>query len=311
MNQHVEDRKQKRPISTSAVVRIVVWSIVLLILSGVFALSLLATALRDGGFQFGLISLGGYTYEDASSYHVGGGDVSETIRDIDIDWLSGDIEILPAPEGATSVTVSEDYSGDDDDERLRWRIREGKLQIKFQKSRWGVGIKHSAPTKKLTVFVPTSLLSALGEVDIDTVESKVTFEGHADEFSFDAVDGDLTVTGSVGELDIDSTETVLNFTGTLGHGDFDGVDLTATLWLDGARGFDIDGVGNAVTLYLADAVTGFRVERDALGGKTTVSSAFEGSGARDDYDQYWGDGSLEIRIDGIDVQLNVEKLTKD
>ncbi len=303
MNLYTDQKPKKRPISGSAVARIIIWSAVLIILCAVFVLGILAGTF---GELFGRISFGGYTYPDPDSYEIGGGSTDQTVRDIDIDWLAGDIEILPAAEGVTEITISEDYAGEDPDDQLRWRVFDGELEIKFRKSSWGV--VNDVPEKKLTIRIPQAMLETLGEVDIETVNSEVNFKGYAEELSFNGVDGRLVVAGTVGELNIDGGNAGVDFTGTLGRGDFDGVDITATLRLDGARELDVDGVDTHVTLYLGDAITGFGVAQSSVGGSVIVNG-FDGVSARNGYDYYWGDGSLRIDSDGVDAKLKIEKTT--
>ncbi len=295
----------KRPISRSAVVRIVIWSVVLLILCSVFALSLGGILFRNA--RFGLFSFGGYTYDNPRSYSVGGATVAdERITEIDIDWLDGDIEILPT-DGA-EIVISEDYDGRDSDYRLRWRIRRGELEIKFQKSAWSIGFVNSDPPKKLTVLVPRDMLENMNEVQVETVRSNVTFQGNAEELSFDSVEGNLYANGHIGELEISSVEAEVHFDGALRECNIDGVSINATLRLREANLLEVDGVDNSVHLYLSDAVTGFRLENDALGDKTTING-FDNVEYRGKSRCFWGDESFRIEADGISTQLKIEKLT--
>ncbi len=303
MNLYTDQKPKKRPISGAAVARIIIWSAVLIILCAVFVLGILAGTF---GELFGRISFGGYTYSDPDSYEVGGGSTAQAVRDIDIDWLAGDIEILPAAEGVAEITISEDYAGDDPDDQLRWRVFDGELEIKFRKSSWGT--VNGIPEKKLTIRIPQAMLETLGEVDIETVNSEVNFKGYAEELSFDGVDGRLVVAGTVGELNIDGVNAKIDFTGTLTRGNFDGVDITATLRLDGARELDVDGVNTHVTIYLADSITGFGIVHDSVGGNVIING-FESVAERNGYDYYWGDGSLRIDSDGVDAKLEIEKTT--
>ncbi len=313
MNLYANQPKQKRPISGSAVARIVIWSVVLVILCSIFAASMLAAAFGGIWASFGSFSIGQFHYPDADSYTVGGGTVSETVRDIRIDWFGGEIQILPAEEGATEITVSETFNAEnddaDEDDQLRFRVHRGELQIKFRESSWWVGQNHT-PRKTLVIRVPRETLQSLGEVEINATGADITFEGDARKLDVESVNGKVTVRGSVNLLDIDSVDADVDFTGTLGEGNFDGVDVRATLRLDAARSLDIDGVDSEVVLYLADTVTGFCVDRDSLGGDMTVNG-FEGVTSRGDYSHYWGDGSLRIESDGVDCKLKIEKLTNN
>ncbi len=308
MNLYADEKKPKRPVSSSAIVRIVIWTIVLIILCSIFFLGMIGASFRGILTSFGSFSIGGFAYSDEDSYAVGGGAVSDaaTVTDMDIDWLNGDIEILPAEAGVTEITITESYDGEEEN-RLRWRVRDGELQIKFKKSSWWAG-NHNLPSKKLTIRLPEG--HPLNEVDVNTTKSDITFEGYAKEFNLESVNGKLIASGHIGELDIDSVDADVNFNGSLGTCDFDGVNVHAVLRLTEARELDIDGVDYDVTLYLADTITGFRIDHDSVGGNMKIEG-FEGVGARGDYDEYWGDGSLTILSDGVDAKLTVKKSTEN
>ncbi len=297
---------QKRPVSGSAVVRIVIWSVVLLVLCTVFVLSIVGTALGGTWRAFTGFSIGGYTYEDADTYTVGNGQTTETITELDIDWVNGDIEIIPTND--TTITISEDYAGTDEDLRLRWKVEDGELKIKYRSSYWAFGIMSNVAAKKLTVQIPENMLDGMEEVDIDTVESKVIYTGNAEEFSFDSVDGHLVAIGAFGELNLDSVEARVELTGSVKAGNIDGVSITAVMHLSSAKTLDIDGVDNDVTLYLADTVTGFFVEHESFGGSATING-FSDVTTRNKDDRYWGDGSFKIDMDGVDAKLTIEKET--
>ncbi len=310
MKQHQNGHEPKRPISSSAVVRIVIWSLVLCILCGVFAVSMLAQAVADTGRGIGgIFSFGNYHYGEESTYTVGGGEITETVCDLNISWLNGNVEILPAEKGASGITISEDYDGTDKDICLRYRVRGGKLDIKFQKSLSVFGIQRQTPEKKLTVRIPQEMLDDLDEVSIDTVDSHVVFKGNAEEFSYDAVCGSLDAEGHIGELEIDGVDAEVYFTGTLGKGNFDGVRVRSTLRLDAAQKLDADGVDTRVTLYLGERVTGFSVEHDSLGGDLTIQG-FDDVISHGKKGKTWGDGSLKIDADGVDAELIIGKTTE-
>lgn len=301
------EQKQKKSVSASAVIRIVIWSVVLAILAGLFAAAMICA----DGWHFGRLSLsGGYTYDDPDSYFVGGGTSTETVTAVDISWINGDIDVLATDDDF--VTIRDDYEGDNEDYRLRWKIENGRLTVKFRKSYWSFGMSNDVPVKKLTVLIPRDMLSAGGmkKVEIATVESAVTFEGSTGEMSFDSVDGKLTIRGHVGNLDVDSVDVRLDYTGSFGQADFDAVNITATMRLTAARSMDVDGVDNDITLYLSDSITGFAVESDGVDDHVIING-FDGLTSQKDWDYYWGDGSFTIDMDGVSPQLKIEKETND
>ncbi len=305
------DRKkitQRRPVNSTAVARIVIWSVVLVILSGVFVLSMISGENNGFGLSIGGLSIGSYFYDDEDSYHVGTGSHDGSIVELDIEWISGDVSILPTDESV--VRIEETYTGANDDLRMRWKVTDGELIVKHRKPYRLFGRRSDASTKALTVYIPRAMLNALDEVELDVVDVNVTLEGRAREVSIDGVNGTLNATGYIGELDMDLVDGKLDFAGTLTQGNLDGVNFHATLRLDAAGSLDIDGVDQDVTLYLAETVTGFHISRESLGGSTIIEG-FEHVSVLDKGGRRWGDGSLVIDADGVDSKLTIKKTTKD
>ncbi len=300
-----EIKQEKRPINKSAVVKIVVWSVVFCVLSSILLASL------TGGIVdvnvFGLpgihLNLGGFTYEDASEYSVGDATIKDTVTDLEINWVEGAIKVIPSD--TDEIRVTEDYGGDNDDLRLRWRVKDGKLTVQFRKSAF-FGTADFV-SKDLTVAIPAVMLEAMDEVEITTVSGDVTFTGNADELTLDAVEGDLTIKGDIGELEVNAVQGELTFTGSVRTANMDCVDTTVIMHLDMATELSFDQVDGDVTLYLSEEITGFSAELDAIGGEISADgfdvSSVGNKGTR------WGDGSLRIDMDGVSAKLNIKKLT--
>ena len=301
-----EKMTAKRPVRASAVVGIVIWSVVFCLLG-----ALLLAGLTGNGIMIKdllgipVISLGGMTYEDARDYNVGNATVTDKITELTGEWVSGNITVVPA-EGDV-ITVTEDYDGKDDSLRLRWRVEDGELTIRFRKSSI---IGKVDVTKNLTVAIPASMLEAMGEVDISLVSGNVTYTGNADELSLEAVDGDLTGAGDIGDLEVSAVDGDVVFRGGVRRGRMECVDADVTMYLDMATDLNFDQMNGGVTLYLSEEITGFDAELDSLGGEIRTEGFTDVSG-KDGYSARWGDGSLRIRMDGLYNKLEVKKTTKD
>ena len=301
-----EKKTAKRPVRASAVVGIVIWSVVFCLLG-----ALLLAGLTGNGIMIKdllgipVISLGGMTYEDARDYNVGNATVADKITELTVEWVSGNITVVPA-EGDV-ITVTEDYDGKDDSLRLRWRVEDGELTVRFRKSSI---IGKVDVTKNLTVAIPASMLEAMGEVDISLVSGNVTYTGNADELSLEAVDGDLTVAGNIGDLEVSAVDGDVVFRGGVRRGRMECVDADVTMYLDMATDLNFDQMNGDVTLYLSEEITGFDAELDSLGGEIRTEGFTDVSG-KDGYSARWGDGSLRIRMDGLYNKLEVKKTTKD
>ena len=302
-----EKTTQKRPVRGSAVVGIVIWSLVFCLLGGLLALGLEGSGFRILDIHgFPVISLGGFIYKDADEYSVGNATVTDGITDLTINWAVGNVTVIPS-EG-DSITITEDYRDGSDADRLRWRVKDGKLTIQFRKSTF-FGTSRSV-RKDLTVAIPAVMLEAMGEVEITTVSGGISFTGNADELTLDAVNGDLTVSGDIGELEIHAVEGKVTFTGGVRDADVSCVAATAVMRLDMATALSFEQVDGDVELYLSEEITGFSVKMDSL--KTEINAEdFEDMHYLDDGSAKWGDGSLRIGMDGLKNKLNIKKLTND
>lgn len=305
MNTNVNE---KRPVNKKAVVKIVIWSVVfcllgLLLLGGVTGIDTDVTVFGLPGIH---LSLGGFTYEDANEYSVGNASVEGSVTDLEIVWLAGDITVIPSD--TDEIRITEDYSGDDDDLRLRWLLKDGKLTVQFRKP--VIFGKAHAVSKNLTVAIPAAALEAMGEVEITTVSGDVTFTGNADELTLDAVEGDLTVKGDIGELEVDAVKGKLTFTGGVRTADMSCVDTTVIMHLDMAADLSFDQVDGDVELFLSEEITGFTAEAESLGGGIRIEDFTDLTATGDHYTR-WGDGSLRIQVNGVNAKLTVKKATND
>ena len=305
MNTNVNE---KRPVNKRAVVKIVIWSVVfcllaLLLLGGVTGI---VTDINVFGLPGIHLDLGGFTYEDADEYSVGNASVKGSVTDLEIVWLSGDITVIPSD--TDEIKITEDDSGDDDDLRLRWLLKDGKLTVQFRKP--VVFGKAHAVSKKLTVAIPAAVLEAMDEVEITTVSGDVTFTGNADELTLDAVEGGLTVKGDIGEMEVNAVKGKLTFTGGVRSADMDCVDTSVIMHLDMATELSFDQVNGDVELYLSEEITGFTAEAESLGGGIRIED-FSDLTATGDHYTCWGDGSLRIQVNGVNAKLTVKKATND
>ena len=305
MNTNVNE---KRPVNKRAVVKIVIWSVVFCLLGLILLGSVtgIHTEIDVIGLSGVHLNLGGFTYKDADEYTVGDASISDTVSDLEINWLEGSITIIPSD--TDEIRITEEYGGDDSDLRLRWRVKNGKLTIQFRKSTF-FGTSSSV-RKDLTVAIPAVMLEAMGEVEITTVSGGISFTGNADELTLDAVNGDLTVSGDIGELEIHAVEGKVTFTGGVRDADVSCVAATAVMRLDMATDLSFEQVDGDVELYLSEEITGFSVKMDSL--KTEINAEdFEDMHYLDDGSAKWGDGSLRISMDGLKSKLKIKKLTND
>lgn len=291
----------KKKVNGGAVARIVIWSVVLVLLVGVFA-----GAMVLGGD--GIIHLGGYVYEDADSYNVGNGEITDTVTALDVDWIDGSVSIVPTD--GDKIIVREDYQDDQDELRLRWKVENGKLTVKYRKSgrtTWGKE-NHG---KALTVEVPEALLKGMNEVEISIVSADLLMtDMTARETDIDMVSGDVVISGDFGELDIDTVSGDVKLEGSAKSMDVDGTSATIELLLNQAPAtIDVDTVSGNVSLLLPAETTGFEANVDAVSGTVSVHG-FDDVTKTKDYCRF-GDGSVKINVDAVSGNLKIDKNLHD
>lgn len=289
--------EEKRPVSASAVARIIIWSVVLCVLVGLFAQSMMGEGLLS-------VSFVGYTYDD-TGFTVGNGSTRERITEISVDWLAGDVTVTAAD--GDEIVITEDYDGGREELRLRWKVEDGELVVKYAKP-YRFGLKGMEP-KNLTVAIPAAMLENMADVEIMAVDGSITYNGNADELSLEAVDGEIAVNGDIGELDIEGVNMQILFRGAVRKADVECVDATVDMYLDMATELNFDLVDGDIAVYLSEEITGFSVEMDAL-SKGVDAEGFDGLQELSRGNTRWGDGRLRILVDGVDADVKIRKLTE-
>lgn len=177
------------------------WAIALICAGVVVAILALNFAGRAIG---GVLHAGErYIYDNANSYEMldrsgfGSGEQSVTasepltdITEIEIHWLTGDVYLVESD--TDGVTFQEDYTGSNEDYRMRYKVSNGKLTIQPCKSKFFGSI--DLPRKALTVFLPDTL--TLDKITVETVSADVELMGGSvDTLSINTTSGNITGPG--------------------------------------------------------------------------------------------------------------------
>ena len=301
----MKENRTQRPVSSSAVARLVIWLAVFCIFAGLLACGLTDTNLSIKWMGIPLFQSGAVIRYDDSGYSVGNGTVSAAVTELSVEWVAGNVTVV-ASEGE-EILIEENYSGEKDKERLRWKVEDGELDIKFCAPL--VRDNRDADRKDLTVSIPSAMLEAMDSVSITGVNCDISYTGNGDELSLTTVNGAVTVSGDIGELDVEAVDLSMTFRGGVRRADVECVSGNVTMYLDMAAALSFDQLNGDVTLYLSEDITGFATERDSL-GVHVETEGFE-SVIRLSDAVYWGDKSLRIDIDGLESKLKIEKLTKN
>ena len=177
-------QKFKKPLT---VIAIVMGALVL----GAVIMGVLNALVADGAWHFGWES---YRYED-SGYEIGGASVpSRTVRHIDLDWLDGDVTVLPCDD--KYISLSEKGSGIlEEEDLLRWHLSEdgSTLTVKYRKSAWFLSGSEDM-RKELILRIPREMLADLQTLSITTRRGNVSLSNvEPKTLVIDTQRGDVTL----------------------------------------------------------------------------------------------------------------------
>lgn len=230
-----------------AIIRLVIYSVIALVLTGLL-ISVLVLKGDKGAPEFGF-SFGAYgnLYKNSDKYNVGGGSTAERIHTLDIDWVSGKIEVI-AYDGDT--VLIEETEVEKEDYKLRWLAEDGKLSIKDKRSKIFFGFV-KFPKKELTVKVPQVYFDSFKKLDIDSVSASITLNGinAYDCINLDNVSGRVEITDcTTDNLDIDNVSGNI-FADNLKAGEINFNTVSGELTADGEiKKLDSDSVSGDVTV---------------------------------------------------------------
>lgn len=212
-----------------------------------------------------------FSYDHPERYQAGDAVISQTVNEIDVTWVEGEIDIVYADHPEVRVYEKAD-STLDDSLRMHWYVDDdGCLDIQFCKSGdYSVERLRNIDYKKhLTIEVPRG--TVLNEIDMSLVLSYVTIDSVASR-----------------ELNVDGVwfSVIANYPTLPNEIDISGVDCNLTMQTPLTAGMTIEMSG--VKKYLN--ITSERPTRKE--GKKTII----------------GDGACEIDIDGVNCTLNINEL---
>lgn len=276
---------------TNAIIRIVLFSIIIVLL-----LAVLAAALGLGKY---ITNVNSSTGNMSSSGSV----PAEAVRDVEVQWISGSIKIQTGDVDQIHFSESGIYP---EDKCMVWKQEGQKLIIQFEKETVFNNI-HFGTTfdygKDLIITVPTSWVAdeiaihsvsadveaaelICQEIELENVSGKCEFTNCAtDEFSLETVSGNVTYVGKINTLSCEGVS----------------AKCTATL-SNHPREISMDGVSGDMILTLP-ADCGFRASMDSLSGN--ISTEFETSNNNGSY--VFGDGSCIIDASTMSGNITIRK----
>lgn len=284
---------------TSKLVSMIIWLVVAAVLIGVLAVGI--------AFDFAQFSLGffSYRYDNAQAYTVGNATVTDTVNELDIEWIRGSVNI-EVYDGDV-IVISEDGE-QTDDMKLRWMYKNGKLSIKYCESKfyWGF-VKH--PIKTLTVKIPYGAVDALGSIDAECVSAEFNVSGvEVEKLSLETVSGGVDIDGVRADvIDINAVSARLDLEGTFGSISIETVsgdcDITDSVM---PAEIDFEAVSADVDLTVADG-DGFAATFDKVSGE--FYSEFPTGFVDDRY--VYSDGLAIYSFETVSGNVNIRKLVTE
>ena len=198
----------------SAIARIVIWSVVALVLTGILIGTLIFRENPNAPIIFGKEQ--GYKYSNEKEYAVGASEMpAESFTSISVDWISGNVYVL-AYDGDT--VKFEESSNDVIEEKyeLRWRVKENTLYIKPCQSTNSWNLSNEIPAKDLFVYLPETLAKTMNKISVDTASARIGITGiTANKIDTTTASGDtwLEKCGAV-DIDVESVSGYVNITET-------------------------------------------------------------------------------------------------
>lgn len=289
----------------NAIIRIVIWSIVLLFLVGILTAFIAEeqylnnyTAATEPVEIALATPVQALPSEDKLVVD------RNNVDKLEIEWAAGDIIIQPRD--VEEITISE---SDVNDEAygLVWHMTDRTLEIAFCEehlmSKFGISFSADI-SKDLYIDVPLDWDCRGLEIDAAdvTVEIRDMTIGNLD---LDAASGTIRVEDcDIRSLDIDTASGDVIFSGTLDTLDFDAASATFTgEFYNTPSRIDMDGMSGQLDISLPEDC-GYALSVDGM--DTTFRSDFQGTENRNGIHTY-GDGRCRIKVDGMSCEVTIRK----
>ena len=171
---------------------------------------------------FGSAGIG--TYANADKYTAGGTEITDRVRNLDVNWTSG--KVILAYHAEETVTLEESAKRSlSEDEQMHWWLDGNTLHVQYAKA----GIRWNMPEKTLTITLPEGIeldnatiqttsgdieVPALkaNEIDLGSTSGDIDAAVEADMVRVGATSGDLKVrlNGAADTVSIGTTSGKIN-----------------------------------------------------------------------------------------------------
>ena len=281
----------------NAIVRIILLSLAIVILSGILV----------GGLLLGHLSFS-FDSEIEEKTEIIELDMQRTIdagtiRELEIEWANGRITLEPVA-GTNDITVHESGKLSEDYPTV-WSISDETLYIGFTQEVMefpNVGF-HESISKDLIIQVPIAWYCE--ELSIDAASADVTILNMTiDEVDFDGASGTFHFDNcTVRHLDVKTASGDVIFTGSLSELDYSGMSANFQGTLHNApKELKLDSMSGSLNLHLPHDC-GFTMTGTSVSGH--INSDFEVT--HHDNQMIHGDGACEIKVNTMSGDVNIRK----
>ena len=294
---------------SNAIIRIVLFSLAILILLGIFVSVMLVHSfvinLNESGVVDSMQSFFEHNENDTpeSLEYIQTESITSSIRNIEIEWVAGSITFQKDP-NVTDIAVYE-FSPSDSKYRMVCKQSGQTLRIKFCEDDWrpiSWGI-NDVISKDLVITVPESW--TCDSLEIDTASAQVEISDLTmEEFDFDGASGECRMINcNIDEMDIDTASGNVSFSGTLDTLDFDAASADCTIEATNIpRSIELDGMSGDLELILPEDA-GFICKLDTLSGSFDSDFTFKVHG-----DTYvCGSGDCKINVSAMSGDVRILK----
>lgn len=278
----------------NAIVRIVLYSLVVLVLGSVLMVGILVHSFASHSFFWGSSQI--IDGNVASS-----GEVSASgIRELEVQWVAGSVTIQPGDTQTIQFSETPTHGS-----TMVWKQTGDKLVLQFAQKSWRLyfGFPIRRHSKDLVITVPRDWNP--DEVKIDTVSADVNISQlNVREVDVNGVRANSNLERcKVEQLSVESVSGNTRFTGELNQLECKAVSGSCSAVLSNVpREIDISGVSGDLNLTLPENC-GFNVRMDSLSGNFSSDFATSKSGR----DYYFGDGRCQIEFNGLSGSVTVRK----
>lgn len=284
---------------TSAVIRIVIWSLAALILTGLLVGGI---ALKGAWSGLGDFSVGitGNVY--SGDYNIGGGSINEPVNAVSVDWVSGKIDISSYDGDAVEISET---AVDDEDYKLRYRVENGKLTVHSEKSGFSFGII-TRPKKELTIKIPRAYAQELTELKINSSSAEIKISGLtvSQTVEIDTVSGGVKAKElTAASLECNTVSGDIKASGAIEHFDLDSTSGSAEIVTSvPLKSLETDTVSGSVTVTVPES-GGFALEFDTVSGDLDCEFPL----TRKNGKHIYADGAAEFEADSTSGDFTVKK----